>query len=96
MTRRTIKKVAKCYLDGRNVQRYLLGAREFWIDSNTSKAELVFPLCIEREILAEAMRRGWDGCHWDSPILIYSDSGDGPVYGYGSTLNTRFSRRIGK
>jgi len=93
VSRRLAKKIAKRYLDGGDVARYLLGATDYWVgDGKTAKGELVFPLRIERAIRREAMRRGWSGCHWDSPLVIYSDDGDGPVYGYGARMNTRFSR----
>ena len=90
VSRRLAKKIAKRYLDGGDVSRYLLGAVDYWV--GTAIGELVFPLRIERAILREARRRGWNGCHWDSPLVIYSDDGDGAVYGYGARMNTRFSR----
>jgi len=98
VSRRLAKKIAKRYLDGGDVSRYLLGAVDYWVDGKTAKGELVFPLRIERAILCEARRRGWSGCHWDSPLVIYVsylgevEDEDFTEYGYGARMNTRFSR----
>jgi len=91
VSKRLAKKIAKRYLEGGDVARYLLGATDYWVDGKTAKGELIFPLRIERAILHEARRCGWNGCHWDSPLMIYFDDGDGPVFGYGARMNTRFN-----
>jgi len=71
VSRRLAKKIAKRYLDGGDVSRYLLGAVDYWASSTASIGELVFPGRIERAILHEAKRRGWDGCHLGKLTFLY-------------------------
>ena len=74
MNRRTIKKIAKRYLDGGDVRRYILGQVEYWETPECTKTELVFPERIRLAIRREAYRRGWNGCHWGNPLVISIDS----------------------
>lgn len=72
MTKRTVKKIANRYLDGGNVNRYIVNIRNsvsvgcgYYVD------EVMFRSTrLENTILREARRRGWDGCHWDNPLVI--------------------------
>lgn len=72
MTKRTVKKIANRYLDGGNVNRYIASVRDsvsvgcgYYVD------EVVFRSTkLEHAILHEARLRGWDGCHWDNPLVI--------------------------
>ncbi len=63
---RTAKKVAKRYLDGKDVSRWIIGEEEDFFNKRT---EYVFPGKIRLAIRKEAVKRGWDGCHWDNPFV---------------------------
>lgn len=89
MKYRIRKKIAKRYLNGDiKVSKYLLGKSEYWHSSNFSKEELKFPKKLEREILRQARLMGWDGCHWNSPILIaiYDCDNDVTYYRFGAYI----------
>lgn len=86
--RRVAKKIAKRYLDGGNVQRYLMGVDEYPDGTGNFRADAVFPKRIYAAICAEAYRRGWDGFYLDSPFLIYAGTEGGTWYGYASRMHT--------
>ena len=72
MTWRTRKKIARRYLDtGVIPAKYVLGIEEYFEPENRVwKETLVLPGRISGAIYSEAFRRGWDGCHWDDPLLL--------------------------
>lgn len=74
MNKRIIKKVAKRYLDtGVMPGRYVLGVDEYYCGLENRYYKTVLNLRstrLQREVYAEAYRRGWDGCHWDNPLVL--------------------------
>lgn len=70
MKKRLIKKQAKRYLDGRGIMtKYVLG-EDCYKSGSVWKTVLVVRNPIRREIYRQAYRLGWDGCHWDDPMIL--------------------------
>lgn len=74
MKRRVAKKIAKRYLNtGIIAKRYLLGFDEYHDGSDypclVTFLRLRYSVLV-KAIYDEAYRRGWDGCHWDNPLII--------------------------
>ena len=75
MKRRILEKVAKQFLDGkrsfpthweecRTYNDGRPGVDQLWVS---------MPWKLEREVCRQARLRGWDGCHWDYPLIIDND-----------------------
>lgn len=77
MNRRIRKKLAKAFLEtGRLPGRCILRTEEWAEPENGVRKEaLVVPGRLRTAIRSEAFRRGWNGCHWDDPLLISIDQG---------------------
>lgn len=79
MRRRVRKKIAKRYLTAPKGSYLPYGAREEeyrgYSDGRPAviKTIAIFPRPVERLIWKMAMEAGWDGCHWDDPLLISVD-----------------------
>lgn len=78
MKRRVAKKVAKRYLNtGLFPKRYLVGFEEYYSGYNCSCLVTCLRLrysVLVKAIYNEAYCRGWDGCHWDNPLVISIES----------------------
>lgn len=76
MKKRLAKKVAKRYLDTGEMQsKYVLSVREYKVfDTPYWKTELTVSEPVRVAIYSEATRRGWDGNHWDDPLVISIES----------------------
>ena len=72
MKMRTAKKIARAWLDGRRVNGKYFHAPEEWKESNDSTAIMIYPRSglLRRAVWNEAVRRGWDGNHWDNPFIV--------------------------
>lgn len=76
MKRRQLKKIAVQFLAGKRTfpthyEECIThtdgrpGVDQWWVTP---------PRKIEREICRQAVRLyGWDGCHWDNPLIVESD-----------------------
>lgn len=71
MKKRVCKKVAKRYLDkGIMPKRYILAIEEMADGVYTKTFMVLRSANLERTIRNVAYRRGWDGCHWDDPMVL--------------------------
>ena len=74
MKRRTLKKVAKRYLDtGYMPKRYILAVEETADGFANRYTKTVMRLRsprLQTAVYAEAYRRGWNGNHWDDPMVL--------------------------
>lgn len=70
MNNRIRKKLARRYLDGGDVTRWARGTQSHMVSPDVEKTELIVPERLRRAIYSEAYRRGWDGCHWNNPLVI--------------------------
>ena len=79
MNKRTMKKMASRYLGSPKGTYLPFGAREeYYRAYNDGSPEIVkifanFPWPVEKLIWAKAKASGWDGCHWDDPLLLSVD-----------------------
>lgn len=71
MKRRTVKKVANRFLNtGKLPFRYISRVEEYPEGNGYWKAEIVVRSeKLRSAIRAAAFRRGWDGNHWDNPLV---------------------------
>lgn len=82
MTKRMAKKVAKMYLTGHKVDRFVTGFEyDTYMPYNdgtpgVDMTYIHFPWKVEREILRQAKKSGWDGCHWGNPLLVSVDTSE--------------------
>ena len=69
MKRRVINKIARRYLNsGKKYTPYGVGHESY--NGVIIKEIAIFPVRISREIRRLAECQGWDGCHWDDPLLL--------------------------
>ena len=63
----------------KQAKRFLGGGKEFPVEINwfpimngdgVYKVEYCLPIKVWQEVYRLAFRRGWKGCHWDSPTLL--------------------------
>ena len=78
MNKRLIKKMAKTYLEsGRTFLPYGTYEEDYNAYNDGSpaitKVFAIFPPKVCREIERLASQNGWDGCHWDHPLLVEMD-----------------------
>lgn len=77
MNKRVAKKIAKKFMRNRNFLPYGFRTEE-WQAYNDGTPPIikylaVFPAKVEKEIWEIAFQQGWDGCHWDDPLLLKYD-----------------------
>lgn len=106
MKKRIAKKVAKRYIDGGSISRYVRGLDEYPTGQGGWGAQVVLAKGLTGAVLSEAARRGWDGYWADSPILVYHDDADNSVVGWaagcsksvtwmtGYSLSDRYAGRV--
>ena len=76
MKKRNIKKIARKFLA---TKKPIFGIYEDECCTYTDGRPGVwqtwakFPIPVCREIYRQAMGQGWDGCHWDDPLILTQD-----------------------
>ena len=77
MKYRSIKKLAKKFL---NDKKPVFGTYkeecEGYVDGapGIDKVWAIMPWKVTKEIHRQAEKLGWDGCHWNDPLLLYEDN----------------------
>lgn len=72
MKKRTIKKLANRFLKG-NLPVHTYEDGGYGFEGRTVKVFAILPYPVEKEVKKIAREKyGWDGCHWSSPLLLYT------------------------
>lgn len=74
MKKRIIKKRAKEFLaNPSSAKTHEIIWRGYTDGTYTVKTIASLPKCVADEVHRIARKSGWDGCHWDDPLLINSE-----------------------
>ncbi len=67
MKNRIAKKWAKAFIEGRYPNKF---STEIYPHTDYTSEYAVLPPKVARWVYRYACRMGWDGCHWDDPLIL--------------------------
>ena len=67
MKKRVAKKWASRFLTNKDWTPFGIG---IVVVGKYEKVVALFPPSVRWEVWKKAYRQGWDGCHWDDPLVI--------------------------